>query len=208
MESIESYRSSVRTLCGDLNGRRYSDEMVNMGIRQALKILSGMLPVTDLIPVQVLKRSGNTVEIDFSPEPGSEIRSVRRADSGKRLNAAQSGRGMHTGLRFFDTAELPGPGDSLLLEIPSQYTIRGLDSASGTAVPERLKLTVCKGAAGFAMEIRARSVTEVFGKRPEDSAALLRQSENLLSEFRQTLMDAAMAESCLQDPWPEQGFPI
>ena len=65
-------------------------------------------------------------------------------------------------------------------------------------------LTVCGGAAGYAMQIRARSVTEVFGKRPEDTDHLISQGDELIDAF---LLDLHGRQKVL-DPLPRGGFEI
>ena len=81
------------------------------------------------------------------------------------------------------------------------HCIRGLDGKTITTVPDRHMRTVCKGAAAAAMKVRARSVTEVFGKRPEDRAALTEQAEALNAEFLKELALLARMKSLQRNPW-------
>ena len=52
------------------------------------------------------------------------------------------------------------------------------------------------------MQIRARSVTEVFGKRPEDREALMTQADDLIKEFINELNLVALNDSFNYSPWP------
>ena len=99
-------------------------------------------------------------------------------------------------------------GDLLSLELGMPHRIKDLDGSTTTTVPEDLLLTVCTGAAGYALQIRARSVTEVFGKRPEDTDKLLREGRHLETQFIAAIDFAAFAASLHRDPWPGPGFPI
>ena len=92
--------------------------------------------------------------------------------------------------------------------LPNKDTIQGLDGSQTTMVPEELFLTVCTGAAGYALQIRARSVTEVFGKRTEDTQHLTEQGRHLETQFLAALDFAAFEASLQHDPWPGPGFPI
>ena len=92
--------------------------------------------------------------------------------------------------------------------LPDKETIKGLDGSQTTTVPEELFLTVCTGAAGYALQIRARSVTEVFGKRTEDTRRLMEQGSHLETQFLAALDFAAFEASLSRDPWPGPGFPI
>lgn len=86
------------------------------------------------------------------------------------------------------------------------YTIRNLDNAGDTTVDDEDSIMLSKGAAGFAMEIRARSVTEVFGKRPEDTERLIEQAGILKAQFETEFAAASLQKSLNADPWPVKGW--
>ena len=137
----------------------------------------------------------------------SEILTIRNA-AGEVLTAADYRTGARTYLQFYNTPSVPEVGDTLTIELGQPHRIKGLDGSETTTVPEDLMLTVCTGAAGYALQIRARSVTEVFGKRPEDTERLLSESRLLETQFIAALDFAAFAASVHRDPWPGPGFPI
>ena len=60
---------------------------------------------------------------------------------------------------------------------------------------------VSSGAAGYAMRMRARSVTEVFGKRPEDREALSSQANRLITDYIKELKWAARQKALRRYPW-------
>ncbi len=90
--------------------------------------------------------------------------------------------------------------------LPGTWTVRDLDDAPETAVEDGDSMTLTKGAAAFAMEIRARSVTEVFGKRPEDTERLIEQADGLKKQFETELAGLSFRKSLAEDPWPEKGW--
>ncbi len=98
--------------------------------------------------------------------------------------------------------------DVLVMDVPVPHTIKGLGDGKVTTVPDGHALTLCGGAAGYAMRIRARSVTEVFGKRPEDREALSSQANRLIGDFENDLKKISLTASFQQNPWPVSNFRI
>ena len=90
--------------------------------------------------------------------------------------------------------------------LPGMWTISGLNRAATTTINDEDSMTLTKGAAAYAMEIRARSVTEVFGKRPEDTERLIEQADRLKAQFETELAGLSSREFMSEDPWPEKGW--
>ena len=92
--------------------------------------------------------------------------------------------------------------------LPGTWTISGLNSATTTTIDDEDSMTLTKGAAAFAMEIRARSVTEVFGKRPEDTERLIEQADRLKAQFETELAELSLEKTFSEDPWPRKGWAV
>ncbi len=91
--------------------------------------------------------------------------------------------------------------------LPGEWTIEDLDGASETTVADEDAVILGKGAAGYSMGIRARSVTEVFGKRPEDTERLFDQADRLRADFESAAADRSRRMAAREDAWPEKGWP-
>jgi hypothetical protein len=202
MKTIAEYRSQTLIILGDTAGRRYSEAQLDQALRQALERLGSYRPARETYKVSIETIEIRDAVINWCPGPDSEILTVRNS-SGEWLGASDYRTAGKTYISIY-SGPIPTAGDWLLLEISVPHTISGLDGAGTTTVSESLMTTICTGAAGYAMQIRARSVTEVFGKRPEDTDKLILQSNELLNQFYKDLGRPAN----LRDPLPRGGFEI
>lgn len=203
MKTVENYRADMLTILGDAGGRRYSPSMLDMGLREALRVYRSFCPKKETIKQSVKAIDGSSVLLPPLP-PGVEIQTAR-IDGGEWLEFAtyQTDRWLYMNLYGFPS--MPAAGTQLQLTLSCPHTIKGLDDAQQTTVPDVHAVTVAEGAAGYAMRIRARSITEVFGKRPEDRAALMDQADRLITGYFSGL---ATLQPASYDPAPRGGFPI
>ena len=207
MKTIADFRTDTLTLLGDASGRRYSNDVLDMAIREALSVTMNYHPRHSIVTESVAQSVGREIVLNWMPPAGGVILNIRNA-SGDLLHASDYQDGTHTILQFYGSGTVPAAGDELSIELALPHTIQGLDSAASTTVPDDLALTVCSGAAGYAMRIRARSVTEVFGKRPEDTERLIEQAEMMIRIFLSDLEIKYLGAYYHKDPWPLDGFPI
>ena len=88
--------------------------------------------------------------------------------------------------------------------LPTALKVPVLDP---TLIPYDYGTIVTQGAAGYALLIRARAVTEVFGKRPEDREALERQGNELIAHYLNELNTLSMLGTVNgYDPLPITGW--
>jgi len=204
MKTVENYRADMLTILGDATGRRYSESMLDMGLREALKVYGVYCPRKDLIKQRVVSVDDTTVELPGFLYAGMEILTVRN-DSGDWFDFSAYYTPDRIYLNLYRAVRWPAVGDMLTMEVSGPHTVKGMDGQTVTTVPDAHSLAVASGAAGYSMRIRARSVTEVFGKRPEDREALVSQADALVANFEREL-------GCIQpashDPLPRGGFPI
>lgn len=200
MKTITEYREAVLTILGDSTGRRYSESQLDMAIQEALGRLNSYRPNKETVKVKIAEMRGPEAVLRWVPEPSAEILTVR-GENGRWYNAADYRTGGKTYIQFYGDA-IPEDGETLALELTRPHIIQGLNGEQ-TTVPAGLSLTVCSGAAGYAMRIRARSVTEVFGKRPEDTVRLIDQSNTLIGEY---LAELGRDTLIAHDPLPRGGW--
>ena len=199
MREIGDYRAGCLVVLGDAAGRRYTNAMLDAGFREALPVYRSFCPRRETVTQSVKNVEG--VSLVLPPLPaGVDVQTVRVVD-GEWLDFSvyQTDRVLY--LNLFECRSVPQPGTQLQMVLSVPHKISGLDDATQTTVPENHAYTVIKGAAGYAMRIRARSVTEVFGKRPEDREALMNQAEQMITEYCMQLKEIALMESYRRYPW-------
>ena len=169
MKDLDAFRGAMRVFLGDTGERRYTAAALDLALREALAQLDMYVPRVEKVRV--------TIEHGFV-RPFSAVGEVMclRRENGALVPFDDEG-GF---LRIYPP--LPD-GTKLLAELKLPHTIRGLDDETATTVPNALTGTIASGASAFAMRIRVRTVTEIFGKRPEDAENLLAQADDLLKEF-------------------------
>ena len=203
MKTVSDYRADMLMILGDADGRRYSESMLDMGLSEALQSYQQYCPRRMTFKQRVTGIDGETVILQPLPDGCSVL--TARTDAGYWLTFAEYRTDTGLELHCYGASSLPAVGDVLTMEVSCPHMIKGLSGAAMTTVPDAHALMVCNGAAGYAMRIRARSVTEVFGKRPEDREAISTQANELIADFNRNLY-AAQPSSL--DPLPRGGFPI
>ena len=201
MKTAADYRRDVLTVVGDVSGRRYAEGVLDMGIREALAVYRRFCPNKTEVRQRILSADGCTLVLAGFPDPDIEILTIRD-EAGHRLNYAEYRTGEKVYISIYGSRNIPRAVSLLLLELSVPHSIKGLDGSRETTVPDGHALMICRGAAGYAMRIRARSVTEVFGKRPEDREALMNQAEQLIMEYEKEMERISLNESFREDPWP------
>ena len=203
MRTIEDYRADCLVMLGDAAGRRYTNSMLDAGIREALPVYRSFCPRRETVTQTVKGVEGSSLLLPPLP-PGVEIQTAR-ISGGEWLSFGVYQDDRNLRLNCYEYVSLPQPGAPLVMTLSMPHIIKGLDDAHQTTVPDVHAGTVIKGAAGYAMRIRARSVTEVFGKRPEDRAALMEQAEEMITEL---FSDLSRLQPAAFDPLPRGNFSI
>ena len=201
MKTIENYRADCLVLLGDTAGRRYLPEQLDMAFREALGTYRDFCPRMESVNARVIRVENGAAVLNWPFWDEADLRLVRKKTESLPREVSYCVREGKL-ILWGDSISRCSAGDVLELTAGLPHSIKGLDERETTTVPDRHGLTLCKGAAAAALRIRARSVTEVFGKRPEDGENLLRQAETLSLEFLAELRQAAYRESLRRDPWP------
>lgn len=88
--------------------------------------------------------------------------------------------------------------------LPTALKIPVLDPV---LIPHEYTTEVTQGAAGYALQIRARAITEVFGKRPEDREALEHQGQEMIDRYLSNLdILSRLGTANDYDPLPITGW--
>ena len=196
MRGITDYRSDVLTILGDASGRRYSESILDVGLRKALSTYGDFFPRKELIRASIAAVENDHAVVPWMFGEDTNVLSVKYHGEYCPFAAYKE-----PGKLILNLADTPAAGEMLEITVRTPHMIKGLDEKTQTTVPDAHCMILCTGAAGHAMQIRARSVTEVFGKRPEDREALTNQAEALLSEFKKELKSIARQDSLLRRLW-------
>ena len=211
MQTIETFQPLIRSLAGDPNGKRYDDAMLQLAMRTAMREYDAILPNLHEVSLPLSVAHGRTLMLDWQPESHQRLAAIRWTDAiGRLVTPAFQLSLTGSGCQIETDTPVPLSADSrITLLIQQPHTLSGLDGELTTTLPGRDTLLLAEGAAGHAMRIRAASVTEVFGKRPEDAASLLRQAQTMLDSFRISLTGLSRNSGSAPLPaFPHKGFPV
>lgn len=207
MKTITDFRRDCLVLLGDETGRRFSDAILDMGLREALVSYGQYCPLVETVQGRVVSCENGAAVVPWMFPLSVVPRCVRRKRSDEVLRCGMEVREGKLLLSCYEW-NVPDVDEVLEMELPVLHTIKGLDEGKVTTVPDGHDLILCGGAAGYAMRMRARSVTEVFGKRPEDREALSSQANRLIGDFTKALKEISLFVSFQQNPWPAANFRI
>lgn len=229
MNNFDLYRQIVRELTGDENGVRFPDAMIRAGLRLALRDYERYFPRLRDVAIVAKRVSENRLRLQYNFSPGERLFGLRLPEPSREYVVLDNSKVAFSGsetfltispilqfmLEFQDGAELnliiasehtvtgftpqstaqPGEGDSGPASEPPAEPIQ-------TTVPYLHAVTVAKGAAGYALRIRANAVAEVYGKRSADIIALRQEAKTLLGAFYAELAERALSEQSLSEPLP------
>ena len=204
MLTISEYRADMLTILGDAGGRRYQENVLDMGLREALGPYKAYFPKKQTITMKAADVNGVSVTLSGMLPPDAEIITIR-TESGNWLDFGEYRTDQKIYIQIYNKLYIPAAGETLKMEISSPHTIKGFLGQTFTSIPDAHENTVCLGASGYAMRIRARSITEVFGKRPEDREALMNQADSMITEYFTQL---GTLQPATFDPLPRGEFPI
>jgi hypothetical protein len=194
------FMDRIAEVVGDPSRARYSDAVIEEGLRLALEEYSKVSP-------QILETS---VTVD---SPGrdqvvllngglwilSVLFPVTDASAPEVESYYAYQRGGNQWLRIGSPAPEPSAGDVITVLYGAAHTVAELDAAHETTVPLADFGLLVQGGAGHAMSIRADSIIEAYGKRTtqDDTFAAARRR---LDDFRRRLRSRRGAEQPA-NPW-------
>jgi hypothetical protein len=180
MQTIESIKNRVRQILDDAAGARFSDNLLENAIRQALARLDEKLPLLRTLDQQI-STAGREVTLTGMDHPlylvEVTIMSTSAGGCGQEIKKGYSYtlQGDSGSLHFNDTTFL-NAGETLRVTYAAQNTLSGLDGSTTTSAPEAAGTALETGSASFACLLRAASLAEAYGARTGESARLVEQS--------------------------------
>lgn len=208
MMKLSDYQGQMRILLGDENGRRFGENVLNMGLQEALLEYERVFPRKTFLTALVQRVEGKTLILSFVPEADQALYSLRRIGDGKALDFVEYRMENCSSLSLREEINPFQEGDSALLEVGIPHVIKGLYEASASSVPDGHALMVSSGAAGYALLVRARAVTEVFGKRPEDGQNMSAQGQRLIEQYHEDLSAAGARRGGFGGAYAETGWTV
>lgn len=190
MSTLTSLAASVRQLLNDPLEKRFSADLLTCAIRQALQSFDLHLPQT-LVATVTIASSGRSQTLTgitgclyllnlVSPAAPSQSRLEPETHFSYRVTAGVPSLHFHGEF-------IPQPGDVLEVHYAAANTIEGLDGAAATTLPAVSEPAFTAGAAAAACSLRAGSLAESYGARPEDAARLLETSRSWQQRFEHML---------------------
>lgn len=206
MMTFDGLKPRILQLLGDPNGLRYTDDQIAEACRQALSDYDHFAPVLFTLLITVAE-SGRRV-----PLPGSAgFLSVRRvvfpyADENSPPTDRfywywQDG----APCLEFNGAAVPRAGERIQVTCAVRNRLYGLDGAEETTLPAEHDTLFIRGAAGYAMLMRAVAIAETINPRPSQSR-LLDKSFNLIHEYKMQLAAVARSAHTPPAPYPASGW--
>jgi len=214
MTKLTSLAGRVRLLVNDPDKKRFSDDLLTSAIRQALEQVNLRLPqvlineftVATSGREQVLSAISGCLFLVRLVMPGLTPDRELEPDEHFSYTLIDGFPTLH-----FTGDFIPQAGMVLQVHYATAHTIEGLDDADTTSLPEICEPALVNGAAGCAYTLRAASLVESYGTRPEDASRLLEASRIFLDAFDRmltgvkTLQDFGYPPGFALDAWDGNG---
>ena len=131
MKTISEYRTAVLTVLGDPGGRRYSEEQIDLALKEALGKLGTFRPNRETVKVKIAELRGKEAVIKWVPDPSSDVLTVRD-ESGHWYCAADYRTGGRMYLQLYGDVFVAAAGD----QSPAYHTGAGRGNIDdGPGVP-------------------------------------------------------------------------
>ena len=208
MTNIASLVARVRQLLNDPELKRFSDDVLTCAIRQALELIDVRLPQTVTTAITIASSGRDQTLDDLTgclylvsvvypfPSPAD-----RELEPETHFTYRMEG-GIPT-LHFHGDI-IPQAGEVLQVQYATANAIEGLDGAASTTLPAVCEPALVNGAAACACSLRAASLLESYGSRPEESARLLETSRAGMEQFNHMLDGLKLLQEFGYPP----GFPL
>ena len=208
MSDLSALISRVRQLLNDPELKRFSDDVLACAIRQALELIDARLPQTVVAEITVATSGCDQTLADLTgclylvsvvyPFPSPADRELKpETHFTYHMEGGIPTLHFHGGI-------FPQAGEVLQVQYAAANAIEGLDGAVFTTLPAVCEPALVNGAAACAYSLRAASLLEAYGSRPEESARLLETSRVGMELFNHMLDGLRMLQEFGYPP----GFPL
>ncbi len=184
MTVLSELLTRVQTALGDVQSARFSAELLQEAMRQALAEISQRCPHMVDTALTITVSGRNQPLTGFS----NLLFLVRLTDAeGKELEPeAQFSYILQQGqpVLHFTGSRVPQAGEQYTVTGAEAHTLSGLDGSTSTSLTDALSTALVSGAAGHACLLRAGALAETYGSRSQETAALVEASRMHLERFR------------------------
>ena len=209
MLTLENTINHVRQVLDDDAANRFSDDLLESAVRQAMARIDESLPRVLTAELEVITGGRDQsltgvenclylIDLEAEKAPDGDLEYVYTLQD-------------DTIQLHFNGTYVPQSGETLCLMIASRNTLSGLDDAETTSLPESVAAVLEYGTAGFACLQRAAAVAEAYGARPGESARLVEQSRFWLEQCTnalqalKTLREFGYPPGFKLDAWDQKG---
>lgn len=206
----QNYHDAVRVLLKDPDGSRYSDDLLDEALREALSIFSTAFPVGMLVTFDV-------------PQTGSEL-SLAALQPVHQLimlwypfDEDDPDLAPLEDVHFYRPNGIPAvrwnggqfeQGQAVQVYYSGTHTLAGLDDAEATTIPRSAEEAIRLGMAGFAAQARAMHLIEQHGALTTAQKALYDLSREWLAGFEQRCQKLRATAFSPYGPLPEGGWQL
>ncbi len=203
MSNLNELIIRVREILNDPSALRFSETVLEEGVRQAMQRINDRLPQVLETEVPVVESGRNQPLTGLSdpiylisiayPVSASETCELEpEVQFSYRMQAGQP-------IVHFLGSLVPQAGEKLSVSYAARHTLSGLEGALSTTLPDGVLTGLVNGAAGHACLLRAHALTEASGVKSSEVAQLLQIAQLRLDLFEKNLADLKVFQ--------EFGFP-
>ncbi len=210
MSSLAGYRNRIHLILGDTAATRYSNNLVDEGLRQALDHYSKAWP-------QVLSTSITvaTTGRDQSLSTVTGLQTILQViypfdganPTPEYLTAYYFTFGPTPTIHISGDA-VPAVGEKIFLTYTKSHGIKDLDSANTTTVLDSHEGILCQGAAGFSAIMRASEISEAYGSRASDQDQLVAIGKAFLEVFFKAVGELKVGAQVHRTVIPPEGWSL
>lgn len=206
MMTLAGLKPRILQMLGDPAGLRYTDAQLAEACRQALSDYDHFAPLILVLAVTV-GEGGRRVR--FTPPAG--LLGIRRV-----VYPFTDENSPPTDRYFwyweagapvleFTGGNCPKSGERIQLTCAVHNTLCGLDDAEESTLPAELDTLLVRGAAGYAMMMRAIALAETYNQPPMQSR-LLEKSFTLIQDYKTHIAAVARSAHIPPSPFAEKGW--
>lgn len=206
----QNYHDAVRILLKDPDEERYSEDLLDETLREALSIFSTAFPVGKLVTFDVPQTANELSLTALKPVHQFIMLWYPYDEDDPDLAPLEDVHFYRPGGNpavFWSEGEFEK--DQLVrVYYSSTHTIAGLDDAEATTIPREAEETIRLGMAGFAAQARAGHLIEQHGALSTNQKALYDLSREWLQGFEKRCQKLRSAAFSPYGPLPEGGWKL
>lgn len=215
MPTLAGIKNRVRQILDDSAADRFSEDLVENAIRQALTHIDESLPriLTKDLTVTIAGRDQSLAGMEdclylINLEKAEPSRAAREVELKAKYSYTLQAGSLQL---HFSGTYVPQAGETLRVKSAFRNLLSGLDGAETSSLSDSAAAAIELGAAGYACLLRAAAVAEAYAVRPGESARLvehsrlwLEQSVRVLNNLKK-LQEFGYPPGFALDRWDQKG---